>query len=86
MMEFIKRTKVYPVSALKQNIQGRVIITFIVEKDGSLTNAKVIKSVNQDLDKEAMRVIKKMPKWMPGKQNGNAVRVKYALPITFRLK
>ena len=86
MMEFIKRTKVYPVSALKQNIQGRVIITFIVEKDGSLTNAKVIKSVHPALDKEALRVVKKMPKWMPGKQNGNAVRVKYVLPITFRLK
>ena len=86
MMEFIKRTKVYPVSALKQNIQGRVIITFIVEKDGSLTKAKVVKSVYPALDKEALRVVKKMPKWMPGKQNGNAVRVKYALPITFRLK
>lgn len=85
MMEFIKRTKVYPVSALKQNIQGRVIITFIVEKDGSLTNAKVIKSVNQDLDKEAMRVIKKMPHWIPGQQTYHKVRVRYILPVIFRL-
>ena len=86
LMEFIDSTKVYPISALKQYIQGRVIITFIVEKDGSLSKVKVIKSVHPALDKEALRVVKKMPKWIPGQQDYHKVRVRYIIPVTFRIK
>lgn len=85
MMEFISRSIVYPVSALKQELQGRVIVSFIVERDGRLSNAKVVKSVAPDLDKEALRIVKKMPRWIPGQQNGRKVKVKYTVPVTFRL-
>ncbi|MES2265769.1 MAG: energy transducer TonB [Bacteroidota bacterium] len=62
---------------------GRVVVTFIVEKDGSLSEAKVIRSVSEAADEEALRIIKKMPKWNPGIQNNNPVRVQYSMPITF---
>ena len=61
-------------------------MTFVVERDGSITDVKVVKSVDPSLDKEAIRVTKAMPHWIPGKQNGSAVRVKYTLPVTFRLQ
>jgi len=76
----------YPVVAEENGVQGRVIVTFVVERDGSITDVKVVKSVDPSLDKEAVRVTKSMPKWIPGKQNGSAVRVKYTLPVTFRLQ
>ena len=85
MMDFISRTITYPVSALKQNLQGRVIVTFVVERDGCLSHAKVVKSVAPDMDKEALRVVKKMPRWIPGNMMGVPVRVKYTVPVTFRL-
>jgi TonB family protein len=66
-------------------IQGRVVVSFIVEKDGSLTDVKVIKSVNPAFDKEAVRVVKSMPKWEPGMYRGKPARVKYCIPISFRL-
>ena len=66
--------------------KGRVIVTFVVERDGSITDVRVVKSVDPSLDKEAVRVTKSMPHWIPGKQNGSAVRVKYTLPVTFRLQ
>ena len=66
--------------------EGRVIVTFVVERDGSITDVKVVKSVDPSLDKEAQRVVKSMPHWIPGKQNGSAVRVKYTVPVTFRLQ
>ena len=62
-------------------VQGRVIIGFIVEKDGSLTDVKVLRAVDRALDAEALRVVKGMPKWIPGRQNGQRVRVRYLLPI-----
>ncbi len=76
----------YPESALKNKIQGTVWVKFIIEKDGSISNIKAIRKVNPDLDKEAVRVIKSMPKWKPGKQNGKPVRVSYQVPIRFSLK
>ena len=76
----------YPVVAEENGIQGRVIVTFVVEKDGSITDVRVVKSVDPSLDKEAQRVGKSMPRWIPGKQNGSAVRVKYTVPVTFRLQ
>ncbi len=75
----------YPSDAVKNKIEGRVIITFFVEKDGSVNDVAVLKSVCPSLDKEAVRVVKNMAKWNPGKHKGVQVRVKYTLPISFRL-
>ena len=75
----------YPKDAEDQQIQGRVIATFVVMKDGSISNAKVVKSVSPSLDEEALRCINEMPHWTPGKQKGQAVNVKYTIPISFRL-
>ena len=86
LMQYLSSTIKYPVIAEENGIQGRVICTFVVERDGSITDVKIAKSVDPSLDKEAMRVVSKMPKWIPGKQNGSAVRVKYTLPVTFRLQ
>ena len=86
LMKFLSTNLKYPASALKDSIQGRVVATFIVEKDGSTSNVKVVKHVSDDLDAEAVRVIELMPKWIPGMQKGEAVRVKYTVPVTFRLQ
>ena len=86
LMQYLSSNIKYPVIAEENGIQGRVICTFVVEKDGSITDVKIAKSVDPSLDKEAVRVVKSMPKWIPGKQNGSAVRVKYTLPVTFRLQ
>ena len=85
MMKFLSMNVKYPASAEKDSIQGRVIATFIVEKDGTVSSPKVVKHVSDDLDAEAVRVIELMPKWKPGRQSGREVRVKYTIPITFRL-
>lgn len=85
MMEFLRNTVKYPEEAMKNGIQGRVVVQFIIEKDGSISGAEVIKKVNEHLDAEALRVIGEMPKWTPDKQKGEAVRVKFTLPVTFRL-
>ena len=86
LMQFLSKNIKDPVVAEEHGIQGRVIATFVVERDGSITDVKVVKSVDPSLDKEAIRVLKSMPKWIPGKQNGSAVRVKYTVPVTFRLQ
>ena len=86
LMEYLQKNIKYPVIAEENGIQGRVVCTFVVERDGSITDIKVVRSVDPSLDKEAVRVIKSMPKWNPGKQNGSAVRVKFTLPVTFRLQ
>ncbi len=85
LFEFLGKTIKYPKDAEEAGIQGRVIITFVVEPDGSISDAHVVKSVSPSLDAEAIRVINAMPKWEPGKQNGEAIRVKYTVPVTFRL-
>ena len=85
LMKFLSMTVKYPEAAEKAGTQGRVIVSFIVEKDGSVSNAKVQKSVSEELDAEALRVVNAMPNWTPGKQKGQAVRVKYTIPISFRL-
>lgn len=77
---YLKRNKRKPID---DHTQGRVVVTFIVEKDGSLTDIKVARSLSQDKDAEALRVVKKMPKWNPGIQNNNPVRVQYSIPISF---
>ena len=86
LMKFLSEHIKYPVVAEENGIQGRVVATFVVERDGSISDVKVIKSVDPSLDKEAIRVLKSRPKWIPGKQNGSAVRVKYTVPVTFRLQ
>ena len=86
LMKYLSTHIKYPVVAEENGIQGRVIATFVVERDGSISDVKVIKSVDPSLDKEAIRVLKSMPKWIPGKQNGSAVRVKYTVPVTFKLQ
>ena len=76
----------YPPVAEENGIYGRVVVSFVVETDGSISNVQVVRGVDPSLDKEALRVTKAMPKWQPGKQNGQAVRVKYNLPVTFKLQ
>jgi protein TonB len=86
LMSWLGQNIKYPVIAAENGVQGRVIVQFVVEKDGSITDVKVAKSVDPSLDKEAARVVSAMPKWTPGKQNGSAVRVKYTVPVTFKLQ
>ena len=85
LMEYLRKNTRYPAEARAKGLEGRVIVTFVVEKDGSITNAKVVKSVDECLNREALRVVSGMPKWIPGRMNGIPVRVKYCLPVTFRL-
>ena len=86
LMQYLSSHIKYPVVAEENGIQGRVVCTFVVERDGSITDVKVVRGVDSSLDKEAVRVVKSMPRWIPGKQNGSAVRVKYTLPVTFKLQ
>ena len=86
LFEWLSKNIKYPVVAEENGVQGRVIVTFVVERNGSITDVQVVKSVDPSLDKEAVRVVKAMPHWIPGKQNGSAVRVKFTVPVTFRLQ
>ena len=86
LMNYLNNNIKYPVIAEENGIQGRVVVQFVVGKDGHISDVKVAKSVDPSLDKEAVRVVKAMPKWIPGKQNGQAVTVRYTLPVTFRLQ
>lgn len=86
LMRWLNNNMRYPEAAQQNDIQGRVMVNFVVEKDGSIANVKIAKGVDKDLDREALRVVKKMPKWQPGKNNGVAVRSYFNLPVTFRLQ
>jgi protein TonB len=86
LKEFIEENLRYPKELEETCVQGRVIVRFIVERNGKLSNVKVVKSVHPALDKEALRIVKLMPRWIPGRQNGITVRVKFYIPIIFRLK
>jgi len=86
LLKWISDNIKYPTIAEENGIQGRVVCTFVVERDGSVTDVQVARSIDPSLDKEAVRVLKKMPRWNPGKQNGSAVRVKYTVPVTFKLQ
>lgn len=83
---WVSQNVVYPQGALAAYVQGRVYVQFVIEKDGSISNVKVMKSVDPELDKEAVRVIEASPKWTPGKQQGRPVRVFFTFPITFMIK
>lgn len=86
LMKWLSQNIRYPEAAQQNDIQGRVIVKFVVEKDGSIGQASIVKGVDKDLDREALRVVKKMPKWQPGKNNGVAVRSYFNLPVTFKLQ
>lgn len=85
VQKWISKNVKYPPLAAENGIQGKVYIQFVIEKDGSITDVKVVRGVDSSLDKEAVRVIQAMPKWKPGKQRGKPVRVSYTLPINFQL-
>lgn len=86
LMQYLYSNIKYPVVAQENGVQGRVIVSFVVERDGSISDVKVARSVDPSLDREAQRVVKSMPRWSPGKQNGSTVRVKYTVPVVFRLQ
>lgn len=86
LMQYLASNIKYPVVAQENGVQGRVIVSFVVERDGSISDVKVARSVDPSLDREAQRVVKSMPRWSPGKQNGSTVRVKYTVPVVFRLQ
>lgn len=86
LVKYMAENMKYPEDAKKQLVEGRVLVQFIVETDGSVSNTEVLKRVFPSLDAEAVRVISGMPKWIPGKQNGKVVRVKYTIPVSFRFK
>ena len=86
LMKYLSENIHYPVVAQENGVQGRVVVAFVVERDGSISDVHVARGVGPSLDKEAVRVVKSMPKWQPGKQNGSAVRVKFNVPVAFRLQ
>ena len=86
LFEYLSTNVKYPADAEKQKIEGRVLVTFIVNTDGSITDIELVRKAFPSLDAEAVRVISGMPKWIPGEQKGQKVRVKYTVPLTFRLK
>ena len=86
LMSYLSQNTKYPVVAQENGVQGRVVVSFVVERDGSITDVRVVRSVDPSLDKEATRVVKSMPNWIPGKQNGSTVRVKYNVPVSFKLQ
>ena len=86
LMKFLGKNIKYPTIAQENGVQGRVIVQFVVNKDGTIVDPVVVRSVDPYLDKEALRVVKAMPKWKPGMQRGKTVRVKYTVPVTFKLQ
>lgn len=86
MMDFVAKNVVYPQEARDKEISGRVMVGFIVEKDGSISDVKVVKGIGGGCDEEAVRVVKAMPKWKPGKEKGKPVRVSYMMPFSFKLQ
>lgn len=86
LMEYVGKNVKYPQIARESGIKGRVFVSFVVEPDGSVSNVKVLRGIGGGCDEEAMRVVKAMPKWKPGKQRGKAVRVSYMLPVNFQLQ
>ena len=86
LLDFLRQNVNYPEQAKKDSIEGRVVVGFVIDTDGSITDPKIVRSVHPLLDAEALWVVKLMPKWEPGYQNGIPVRVKYNIPVTFKLK
>ena len=84
LVDFLRENTNYPEQALKDSIEGRVVVAFVIDTDGSITKPEVVRGVHPLLDAEALRVVKLMPKWEPGSENGTPVKVRYNLPITFK--
>lgn len=85
LYQYLATSIVYPAGAREEGVQGRVFVSFVIEKDGSVGGVKILRSPDERLSREAERVVKSMPKWKPGRQNGRKVRVLYSLPINFQL-
>jgi protein TonB len=85
-MKYLSKNVKYPEDCKKEGIHGRVIVQFVVDQDGSIKNAMVVRGIHPSLDKEALRVVEAMPKWKPGKQDGQTVKVKYTIPVSFKLQ
>ena len=86
LFEYLQKNVKYPADAEKKKVEGRVLVTFVVNTDGSITDIEVVRKTFPSLDAEAVRVISGMPRWKPGEQKGKKVRVKYTVPLSFRLK
>ncbi|MBK0402587.1 energy transducer TonB [Adhaeribacter sp. BT258] len=86
MIRFVNKHMLYPQEARDNGEEGRVIVQFVVTKEGKLTNPEIVRSVSPSIDKEALRIVEIMPLWQPGKQNGRAVNTRYTLPLTFQLQ
>jgi TonB family protein len=86
LMKYLADNIKYPAEAQKNGVQGRVVVSFVVERDGSLSDFQIVRSVDPSIDEEAIRVAKAMPRWIPGRQNGSTTRVKYNIPVSFRLQ
>jgi len=84
-MKFLYNNFQYPIEAVRNNIQGRVILNLTIATDGSMSDIKIVQSVHPLLDQEALRIVKRMPKWIPGTKDGKPVATNYRLPITFKL-
>ena len=85
-MKFLQKNIKYPTISQENGVQGRVIVQFVVNRDGSIVDTQVMRGVDPYLDKEALRVVSTMPKWKPGKQRGKPVRTRFTLPVQFRLQ
>ena len=85
LINFLAQNLQYPEEAKKAKVEGKVVVKFVVEADGTVSNPEILSSVNKELDEEAIRVVKKMPKWMPGRQHGKGVRTQQVLPFIFKL-
>jgi protein TonB len=86
LMKYLAENIKYPAEAQNNGIQGRVVVSFVVERDGSLSDFQIVRSVDPSIDEEAIRVAKAMPRWIPGRQNGSTTRVKYNVPVSFRIQ
>ena len=86
MLQFIYKNIKYPAIARENGVEGTVVVTFVVEKDGSITDAQVVRDIGAQCGQEALRVVNMMPKWVPGKQRGRSVRVQFNLPVKFKLE
>jgi len=85
MAKFIAKNMKYPAQARRMGVEGSVFVSFVVDKEGNISDPQVLKGISADCDKEAIRVVKAMPPWKPGKQNGKPVKSRFVLPIKFRL-
>ncbi|MCD7973870.1 MAG: energy transducer TonB [Candidatus Azobacteroides sp.] len=85
LLKYLSHNLIYPAIAVENKIQGKVVVSFVVKKDGTIDDIKIVRGIDPSCDKEALRIVKRMPAWIPGKENGEAVNVHYTLPIVFKM-